>query len=110
MPPKIPAASEPFPADAGPAEIDNAEQDDEGAQAQSVADDARGQRTTSLGLGDSEKVRSTDPAGDDGADVQDLVEHMRQMNSSGRIDMGAYLGERNDDEEEGRYGEAAEDD
>ncbi len=33
---------------------------------------------------------------------------MVQMETSGIIDMSAFRGERNDDEEEGRYGEAAE--
>jgi hypothetical protein len=35
---------------------------------------------------------------------------MKQMESSGRIDMDAYRGERNDDDEEGLFGEAGEDD
>ena len=40
--------------------------------------------------------------------VQDLVDHMRQMDSSGRIDMSAFRGERNDDDEEGMLGEDGE--
>ena len=35
---------------------------------------------------------------------------MRQMESSGIIDMSAFRGERNDDDEEGIYGDAAEED
>jgi len=35
---------------------------------------------------------------------------MKQMVSSGRIDMGAFRGERNDDDEEGMLGEAGIDD
>lgn len=82
----------------------NPEQDDEASQAQSVSGEAyyRG----GLGLGETVKV----PTGGEGDDVQDLVDHMRQMDSSGMIDMSAYAGERNDDEEEGRYGGAAEED
>lgn len=85
-------------------EAHNPEQDDEAAQAQSVSDEAyhRG----GLGLGETVKV----PTGGEADDVQDLVDHMRQMDSSGMIDMSAYAGERNDDEEEGRYGSAAEED
>lgn len=88
-------------AEAAPETV-NTEQDDEDSQAQSVADQAY--HRDALGLGDTVKVST----GDDLDDVQDLVDHMRQMDSSGLIDMGAFAGERNDDEEEGRYGPAAE--
>ena len=82
------------------------EQEDESAQAQTLADEALGRAggSSEFGLDDTEKVSS----GDESDDVQDLVDHMRQMETSGRIDMSAYRGERNDDEEEGRYGDAAE--
>ena len=53
------------------------------------------------GLSDSEKVRGGDP----GDGTPDLVDHMNQMASSGRIDMSAFRGERSDDDEEGTYGE-----
>lgn len=82
----------------------NAEQEDEEAQAQTVADEALDRDTSVFGLEDSEKRNS----GDETDDAQDLVDHMVQMERSGRIDMSAYRGERNDDEEEGRYGESAE--
>lgn len=86
------------------AELTGEEQEEEGAQAQTLADEARGRESSAFGMEDSEKVST----GDDSDDVQDLVDHMNQMASSGRIDMDAYRGERNDDEEEGRYGEDAE--
>ena len=80
-------------------EAHNSEQDDEGAQAQTVADEAlRGGREI---LSDSEKVPGGEP--DDG--TPDLVDHMNQMTSSGRIDMSAFRGERSDDDEEGLYGQ-----
>ena len=84
----------------------NSEQEDESSQAQTVADEALGrvESANRFGLDDTEKV----PTGDPSDDVQDLVDHMRQMETSGRIDMSAYAGERNDDEEEGRFGPAAE--
>ena len=85
-------------------ELVNDEQEEESAQAQTLADEALDRATSVFGLEDSEKVST----GDDSDDVQDLVDHMNQMASSGRIDMDAYRGERNDDEEEGRYGEDAE--
>ena len=79
------------------------DEQDESAQSQSVAQEAIDRATSTLGLEDSEKVTTGEPEDD----VQDLVDHMRQMESSGIIDMGAFRGERNDDEEEGRYGEDA---
>ena len=76
-------------------EAHNNEQDDEQEQAQTVADQARalrkGDPTSSIKVG--------------GGDVQDLVDHMRDMESSGRIDMSAYKGEPNMDDEDEAYGE-----
>jgi hypothetical protein len=83
-----------------PPETDNSEQEDEDAQAQTVADEARGRTASSTGLSDSEKVNS----GDESDDAQDLVDHMKQMDSSGQIDMSAFRGERNDDDEDGMLG------
>ena len=78
-------------------ETHNSEQDDEDTQAQTVADQAnalrKGDPTSSVKVG--------------GGDSQDLVDHMRDMESSGRIDMGAYDGEENMDDNEDKYGEAA---
>jgi hypothetical protein len=87
-------------------EVVSDEQEEESAQAQTIADEALDRATSGFDLDESEKV----PSGDDSDDVQDLVDHMHQMETSGRIDMDAYRGERNDDEEEGRYGDAAEED
>jgi len=36
---------------------------------------------------------------------QDLIDKMRDMEQSGRIDMGAYTGEPNMDDNEDKYGE-----
>jgi len=84
-------------------EAHNAEQDDEGEQAQSVADEALGRATTVFGSeGDTERTSGED---DESGGTQDLVDHMKQMVSSGRIDMSAFRGERSDDDEEGLYGE-----
>ncbi|HWT41100.1 MAG TPA: hypothetical protein VN152_00505 [Sphingopyxis sp.] len=77
-------------------EARNREQDDEEAQAQTVAEAARRDRRQ----GDSDKVSS----GDDSDDVQDLVDHIRQMERSGVIDMDAYRGERSDDDEDDELG------
>ena len=80
----------------------NREQQDEEAQAQSVAEAAR----HSPRLEDSDKT----PVRGDSDDAQDLVDHMRQMDRSGRIDMDAYRGERSDDDEEDELGPGGVDD
>lgn len=77
----------------------NTEQDDEAAQAQTVADDAiRGLADGQAG-GESEHGGRSNPAQIDADDAQDVVDHMNQMERSGRIDMDAYRGERSDDDE-----------
>ncbi|MBN8842485.1 MAG: hypothetical protein J0H88_04475 [Sphingomonadales bacterium] len=91
----------------GKAEIEapealNREQQDEEAQAQTVAEAARRERP----LGDSRKAK----ARDESDDAPDLVDHMRQMERSGRIDMDAYRGERSDDDEDGELGPGGIDD
>ncbi|MCW0198569.1 hypothetical protein [Sphingopyxis sp.] len=83
-------------------ETRNREQDDEEAQAQTVAEAARHARS----LEDSHKAKARDETDD----VEDLVDHMRQMERSGRIDMGAYRGERSDDDEEDELGPGGIDD
>ena len=89
-----------------PPEAHNQEQDDEGAQAQTLADEALGRTTGEFGLSDTEKVG----AGEDDGGMPDLVDPMRQMESSGVIDMSAFRGERNDDDEDGYLGEAGRED
>lgn len=84
-------------------EIENSEQADEEDQAQTVADEAIDRATSVFGLSDSEK-----PEGgiDDDVDAPDLVDHMNQMVSSGRIDNSAYRGEDNHDDNVDKYGRA----
>jgi hypothetical protein len=86
----------------------NTEQEDADAQAQTVADEAVS-RATSV-LGEQDLGEKTGGQGLDEADMPDLVDHMKQMVSSGRIDMSAYRGERNDDDEAGIYGDAVPED
>jgi hypothetical protein len=87
-------------------EVHNADQDDEPAQAQSLADEALGRSAGVESIG-TERVPGSD---DDTGGMPDLVDHMNQMVTSGRIDMSAFRGERSDDDEEGMYGEAANED
>ena len=82
-------------------EARNREQDDEEAQAQTVAEAARHSRR----LGDSDKAKT----GDESDDAQDLVDHMRQMERSGRIDMDAYAGEPQMDDEDDAFGTTEDD-
>lgn len=79
----------------------NDEQEDEANQAQSIADEAIGRSAAGQRLGDTEKVKGGIRDEDD---VQDLVDHMNQMDTSGAIDMSAYDGEETMDDLEGRYG------
>ena len=86
---------------------DNMEQDD-GPQAQDVADDA-------LNLADdpsedSEHGGSPNIGAVTPDDTPDLVDTMNQMVSSGRIDNGAYAGEPMMDDEEDRLGQTDSDD
>ena len=89
-------------------ELNNSEQDDELSQAQTLADEA-----LAGGARDASPLDSIKP--DDDGEVmddssQDLIDKMRDMEQSGRIDMGAYRGEPNHDDEEDMYGEVTDDD
>jgi hypothetical protein len=79
----------------------NDEQEEEDTQAQSIADQANGRSASDAGLGDTEKVKG---GIQDEDDIEDLVDHMNQMDTSGTIDMSAYDGEETMDDLEGRYG------
>ena len=71
----------------------NDEQEDEDSQAQDVAEDAQHQSPGSPL--DSRKV---------GGGGKDLIDEMRDMEQSGRINMGAYKGEPNMDDDDDKYG------
>lgn len=84
-------------------EAHNSEQDDEPEQAQTLADEALGRKPGDNGSPtESTKVNG---ANYDEDSTQDLVDHMRDMEQSGRIDMGAYEGEDNMDDNEDKYGD-----
>lgn len=72
----------------------------ERAQANDVADEALQRKADPSE--DSEKVASGISVAPQ--DEPDLVDRMEQMVSSGRIDTGAFAGERNDDDEESPLG------
>ena len=84
-------------------ELHNAEQDDELSQAQTIADEALAGGARESSPLDSVKPDYDDELMDDS--TQDLIDKMRDMEQSGRIDMGAYRGEPNHDDEDETYGE-----
>ena len=86
----------------------NDEQDDEDAQAQTLADEALGRNPADYGS-PTESRKVTGGMFDEDS-TQDLVDHMRDMERSGRIDMGAYRGEDNMDDNEEKYGERPDED
>jgi hypothetical protein len=89
-------------------ELHNAEQDDELEQAQTLAEEALAGGARAASPLDSVKPDEEGEVMDDSS--QDLIDKMRDMEQSGRIDMGAYRGEPNHDDEEGTYGESTDDD
>ena len=86
-------------------ETHNDEQDDHRMQAQEVAEQARGITTETSSPTESTKGDNKSGLMDDS--TQDTIDHMRDMESSGRIDMSAYRGEDNHDDNEDKYGKSA---
>ena len=84
-------------------ELHNAEQDDELEQAQTLADEALAGGARDASPLDSIKPDDEGELMDDS--TQDLIDKMRDMEQSGRIDMGAFSGEPNMDDNEDKYGE-----
>lgn len=94
---------EPRQTDALAPENDNAEQVDRDAQSHTVAQEAMTRTVSVLGLDESEKLSSSlNPA-----NAQDLVDHIHQMDNAGTIDMSAYAGEPNHDDNVDKFGPAA---
>ncbi|HEX7820358.1 MAG TPA: hypothetical protein VF463_07045 [Sphingobium sp.] len=86
---------------------ENSEQED-GDQAQDVAEDARALSTDKSG--DSERGGHPDRTQVTPEDEPDLVERMNAMVRSGIIDNGAFAGEPQMDDEEDSLGPTDEDD
>ncbi len=84
-------------------ELHNSEQEDEQWQTHNVAEDALN--------GEARRASPLDSTKDDNdsgimdSAEQDLIDHMRDMEQSGRIDMSAYRGEPNHDDNEDWLGE-----
>ena len=84
-------------------ETHNDEQDDHRSQAQEVAEQAQG--LTSATGSPTESKKGPNSSGLMNDSTQDTIDHMRDMESSGRIDMDAYRGEPNHDDHVDKYGE-----
>ena len=104
-----PTTAAPNSTDDLPPETHNAEQDPVGTQAQDVAEDARREDSRTSSPLESTKPESYDydPAPDS---TGDLIDEMRRMEGSGMIDMSAFAGEPNHDDETGAYGGETTDD
>lgn len=87
----------------------NREQHDEDTQAQDVAEDARRPDSAVTSPLESTKPETNDIelAPDS---TGDLIDEMRRMEGEGRIDMSAFAGEPNHDDEPGTYGGETTDD
>lgn len=92
-----------------PPEVHNDEQDGHGEQAQDVACDARDEGSHTASPLESTKPHSPDfdPAP---SSKGDLVDERRRMEGEGRIDMSAFAGEPNHDDEPETYGGETTDD
>lgn len=85
-------------------ELYNDEQEDESSQTQDVAAGALAGEGRDASPLDS--VKDDNDSGLMNDSTQDLVDHMRDMGSSGRVDMSAYEGEPNHDDNEDKYARA----
>ena len=77
---------------------DNSEQNEDGMQAQDVAEEAL--HGDDFVIADSVPGSPDNPADLVPRDVPDLVDNLKGMLNSGRIDMGAFEGEENMDDED----------
>ncbi|NVD44687.1 hypothetical protein [Qipengyuania atrilutea] len=96
-----PESQEQRQADLAP-ETHNDEQDDHRSQAQEVSEEA--QALTPKTASPTESTKGDGKSGLMGDSTQDTIDHMRDMESSGRIDMDAYNGEPNHDDNVDKYG------
>lgn len=86
-------------------ETHNDEQDDHRSQAQEVATHAR--NLAVQGESPTESEKGPNDSGVMGDSTQDTIDHMRDMENSGRVDMDAFSGEPNHDDNVDKYGKQA---
>ena len=85
-------------------ETHNDEQDDHRSQAQEVAEQAQEAGAHKAGGTEGLKVARTSVDGIDGSET-DLIDEMRDMEKSGKIDNSAFAGEPNHDDDTSKYEE-----
>ncbi len=83
-------------------ETHNDEQDDHRSQAQEVAEDAQDPSSGEAGGTESRKPASPDVDGIAGG-ATDMIDEIRKMEDTGRIDNSAYAGEPNHDDNTSKY-------
>ena len=83
-------------------ETHNDEQDDHRSQAQEVTEQA--ETLTEETRSPTESEKGPNKSGLMGDSTQDTIDHMRDMESSGRVDMDAYRGEPNHDDNVDKFG------
>lgn len=83
-------------------EMHNDEQDDHRSQAQEVAEQAQDGASSEPGGTESRKPASPGVDGVAGSE-SDMIDQMRDMEETGRIDNGAYAGEPNHDDNTSKY-------
>ena len=83
-------------------EMHNDEQDDHRSQAQEVAEQAQSGRHDDAGATESRKAPS--PGVDNVAGTEtDMIDQMREMEKTGKIDNGAFEGEPNHDDNTSKF-------
>ena len=83
-------------------EMHTDEQDDHRSQAQEVAEQAQDGASSEPGATESRKMESTSVDGVAGSETY-MIDQMREMEDSGRIDNGAFAGEPNHDDNTNKY-------
>lgn len=83
-------------------EMHNDEQDDHRSQAQEIALQAKEHAANANAPTEGLKVESTSVDGVAGSE-NDLIDEMKEMEDTGRIDNGAFAGEPNHDDNTGKY-------
>jgi len=80
----------------------NDEQDEHGSQAQQVAEQAQSEAGDANAPTEGLKVEGTSVDGVSGSET-DVIDEMREMEDTGRIDNGAYAGEPNHDDNTSKF-------
>ena len=81
-------------------DIQNSEQNEDGTQAQDIAEEALSFDAEEDDVLESSAAPQTDPTDIVPRDVPDLVDNIKNMLHSGQIDMGAFEGEEGMDDED----------